>query len=595
MCGIVGYVGSGQRCPIIFAGLRRLEYRGHHSAGIAVLDGDRTRRCRAVGKLDNLELALAEKPLLGSIGIGHTRWATHGKPTYINAHPAPDCKGKIFVVHNGIIENFAELKAELEAEGHEFPSETDTEVLPHLVEKYFRGRPPGRGQGCPEAHTGRLRDGHVLTAGARPARGARLNAPLVSGSVADSEYYIASDITAIIRTRDACPSWARARSRRSPRRGESHRSTARRSSSQFVHVDWDPARPRKAGSPLHAERDSREATGPADAMRGRLGRRHASLSTSSNPPTRRCVRSTRSCSSAWARPGTPPGGEYLIEDWAGSRPSPITLGVSLSRADRRSDEPGRGDVPIRRDRGHAGLRWPPRSSGAMTVDVINVFGAQSPATPRGDLPALRSGDRRRLHEDLPAHGQLLCSRSAWPAAQAPGARGRGSRWSRRCGAARPGRRRPGAGAADPAFSRAFQPVARLPLLRPRHQLPGRAGGRAQAEGDLLHPRRGLPGGELKHGPIALIDEDFPVVASRRADQRLRQGEQHSSRSWRGRVRDRRGHRGRHGDRRCRRSSSCRRRSNLCPILTVMPLQLFAYHVAARRGRTSTSPATWPSQ
>ncbi|HLZ09354.1 MAG TPA: glutamine--fructose-6-phosphate aminotransferase, partial [Chloroflexota bacterium] len=135
MCGIVGYVGSQEAGPIIFDGLRRLEYRGYDSAGIAVLNGNAIEICRAVGKLDNLEVALAERPLSGCLGIGHTRWATHGKPAEHNAHPHQDCAGDVVVVHNGIVENYVALRQALIAEGHRFRSETDTEVIAHLVEK----------------------------------------------------------------------------------------------------------------------------------------------------------------------------------------------------------------------------------------------------------------------------------------------------------------------------------------------------------------------------------------------------------------------------------------------------------------------------
>ena len=140
VCGIVGYIGNRKAVPIILDGLRRLEYRGYDSAGIAVLDGNnRLAVCRASGKLRNLEEAIRLKPLDGTYGIGHTRWATHGRPTEENAHPHRDCKGDIVVVHNGIVENYLPLKHQLETEGHKFVTETDTEVIAHLVEKHYHG------------------------------------------------------------------------------------------------------------------------------------------------------------------------------------------------------------------------------------------------------------------------------------------------------------------------------------------------------------------------------------------------------------------------------------------------------------------------
>src|SRR5882757_10392767 len=140
MCGIVGYVGNKRVVPVIIDGLKRLEYRGYDSAGIAVAgNGDKLQIRRAEGKLRNLEEAIRLKPLDGSYGIGHTRWATHGRPTEENAHPHRDCTGNIVVVHNGIIENYVALKKKLADEGHKFTTETDTEVIAHLVEKYFHG------------------------------------------------------------------------------------------------------------------------------------------------------------------------------------------------------------------------------------------------------------------------------------------------------------------------------------------------------------------------------------------------------------------------------------------------------------------------
>src|SRR5450432_3945920 len=136
MCGIVGYVGKKRVVPVIIDGLRRLEYRGYDSAGIAVCgNGEGLQIRRAEGKLRNLEEVIRLKPLDGTYGIGHTRWATHGRPTEENAHPHRDCTGKIVVVHNGIIENYLDLKQELQAQGHKFVTETDTEIVAHLVER----------------------------------------------------------------------------------------------------------------------------------------------------------------------------------------------------------------------------------------------------------------------------------------------------------------------------------------------------------------------------------------------------------------------------------------------------------------------------
>src|SRR6202451_1015327 len=140
MCGIVGYIGEHRAVPIILEGLKRLEYRGYDPAGIAVFcaDGKLGIR-RAQGKLRNLEDVIRLSPVDGAFGIGHTRWATHGRPTEENAHPHRDCTGDIVVVHNGIVENYLALKQQLQAEGHQFKTQTDTEVIAHLLEKHFKG------------------------------------------------------------------------------------------------------------------------------------------------------------------------------------------------------------------------------------------------------------------------------------------------------------------------------------------------------------------------------------------------------------------------------------------------------------------------
>ena len=138
MCGIVGYVGARNATPVVYDGLKRLEYRGYDSAGIAVIQDDHIEVRREAGKLDALRDLLYTQPLTGPIGMGHTRWATHGQANQANAHPHLDCTGDLVVIHNGIVENFLELRAELQAQGHTFRSETDTETIVHLVEQYVR-------------------------------------------------------------------------------------------------------------------------------------------------------------------------------------------------------------------------------------------------------------------------------------------------------------------------------------------------------------------------------------------------------------------------------------------------------------------------
>src|SRR5918992_1055516 len=138
MCGIIGYIGGKQVLPILIDGLRRLEYRGYDSAGVAVVRDGTIELRRSAGKLARLEEVIAGSPVDGEYGIGHTRWATHGRPTEENAHPHRDCTGRVVVVHNGIIENYLQLKDRLRGGDHRFVTETDTEVIAHLIEEYLK-------------------------------------------------------------------------------------------------------------------------------------------------------------------------------------------------------------------------------------------------------------------------------------------------------------------------------------------------------------------------------------------------------------------------------------------------------------------------
>jgi glucosamine--fructose-6-phosphate aminotransferase (isomerizing) len=214
MCGIIGYLGSKEVVPILIDGLRRLEYRGYDSAGVAVVKNGHIERRRSAGKLSNLETAIQTEPLDGLYGVGHTRWATHGRPTEENAHPHQDCTGKIVVVHNGIIENYLDLKRELQKRGHKFVTETDSEVIAHLIEQEMNGGAAGKGSSA------------ALTSLEHAARHALLqmrglfafvaistddpekiiavrNGPPIVVGIGDNEFFVASDTPAILsHTRD---------------------------------------------------------------------------------------------------------------------------------------------------------------------------------------------------------------------------------------------------------------------------------------------------------------------------------------------------------------------------------------------------------
>ena len=203
MCGIVGYVGEQSAVDVVVAGLRRLEYRGYDSAGVAVLDGSALQVERKAGKLANLDAVLADRPMPGKLGIGHTRWATHGPPNDANAHPHVDCSGAVAVVHNGTIENFEELVQGLAERGHERRSDTDTEAVAHLIEERYDGDLPAAVRSvCKD-----LEGSFVLVVAHRDEPdlivAARRNLPLVIG-LGDGENFVGSDVTAFIaHTREA--------------------------------------------------------------------------------------------------------------------------------------------------------------------------------------------------------------------------------------------------------------------------------------------------------------------------------------------------------------------------------------------------------
>ena len=277
MCGIVGYVGSGSALDVVVAGLRRLEYRGYDSAGVALAaDGDLWMRKRA-GKIDVLEEALAvESPPASSTGIGHTRWATHGGPTDSNAHPHISADGKVAIIHNGIIENFAELREELTDAGIHLSSETDSEVAAHLVARIL----PETGDDLAEAMrqvSRRLSGAFTLVAvdARRPDRivGARRNSPLVVG-IGDGEAFLASDVAAFIdHTRDAIELGQDQVVELTANGVEVTDFDGEPVATTPFTVDWDASAAEKGGYDLFMLKEiAEQPKAVADTMRGRIDR-----------------------------------------------------------------------------------------------------------------------------------------------------------------------------------------------------------------------------------------------------------------------------------------------------------------------------------
>jgi glutamine---fructose-6-phosphate transaminase (isomerizing) len=285
MCGIVGYAGYRQALDVVIDGLSRLEYRGYDSAGVAVLADGKLAWAKRAGKLGNLKSALAQQPPLpGTVGVGHTRWATHGAPTDPNAHPHTDCGGELAVVHNGIIENFAALRAEVEARGHRLTSETDTELVAHLLEEQLRtaadgsatSAAPGSLAAAMRAVCQRLEGAFTLVAvdtrdpGA--VVGARRNSPLVIGR-GEGENFLASDVAAFIEFTNEAVELGQ--DQVAEVRADGVSVTAFDGSAAAVreyHVDWDVTAAEKAGYDRFMLKEIAEQPHAiGDALIGRTG------------------------------------------------------------------------------------------------------------------------------------------------------------------------------------------------------------------------------------------------------------------------------------------------------------------------------------
>jgi glutamine---fructose-6-phosphate transaminase (isomerizing) len=524
MCGIIGYLGNREAAPILMESLKRLEYRGYDSAGVAVMElpkpGEATHTSvtKSEAKVDTLIEKLEANMPTGKLGIGHTRWATHGKPTFINAHPHTDCHGKIFVVHNGIIENFAELKAELQAAGHEFPSDTDTEVVPHLIEANYKGD----FLAAVRAALKRIKGAYALAMFSSDDPellvGARLNAPLVVG-LGDDEYYIASDITAIIPyTKRVLVLGEGEVAAVTPLGAEVSTLDGVTVKPKVVHVDWDVAQAQKGGFAHFMLKEIHEADeAVANAMRGRLTDDGIVSFREFDVPDEdlRQVKEVLLLGMGTSLHAAMVG-EYVIEDWAGiparavdasefryRRPtfSDKTLCVVITQSGETADTL----VAMQQA----------KARGALTVAVTNVI-ASSAARDADGAIYLHSGPEIGVAstKTFLAHVTslyLLAMRLAT-------VNGRVSLERRReiveAMRALPEQVR-GILARDKEIARLAHKYSRYRNF----MYAGRGLGYPVAlEGALklkeisyVHAE-GTSGGELKHGPIALLDDQFPVVA-----------------------------------------------------------------------------------
>jgi glucosamine--fructose-6-phosphate aminotransferase (isomerizing) len=520
MCGIIGYLGDKEATPVLMDGLKRLEYRGYDSAGVAVLQpgAQVTSVTKSEAKVDLLIAKLRDNMPSGRLGIGHTRWATHGKPTIVNAHPHTDCYGRISVVHNGIIENFVELKRELEASGHEFVSDTDTEVVPHLIEQYYKGDLLGavrqalqRIRGAYALAMFSLEDPELLV-------GARLNAPLVVG-LGDGEYFVASDITAIIPyTKKVLVLGEGEMAAVTPLGATVTTLDGLPVEPKVIHVDWDVSQAEKGGFAHFMLKEIQETPDAvANALRGRLdedGKVSFIEFNASDQHLRefdevRLLGMGTSLHAAMM-------GEYVIEDWAGvharaqdasefryRRPTlgERTLTVVITQSGETADT-------------LVGLRQA-RERGSLSVAVTNVVGSTAARDADGAI-YLHSGPEIGVAstKTFVAHvvsQYLLALRLAT-------AHGRVS-LERRQEIARSLRTLPEGIrrvlAADKEIARVAHRYAHfrnfMYVGRGLSHPVALEGALKLKEISYLHAE-GSSGGELKHGPIALLDPDFPVVA-----------------------------------------------------------------------------------
>ncbi len=522
MCGIVGYIGTKPVVPVILEGLKRLEYRGYDSAGIAVVCDGKLAIRRAEGKLRNLEESVRLKPFEGSYGIGHTRWATHGRPTEENAHPHRDCTGEIVVVHNGIIENYLSLKRELAAQGHTFRTETDTEVIAHLLEQEWKQSPEALLEQVVQRVLPRLSGvyalGIISTRDPDKIVAARNGPPAVVG-LGQNEFFIASDIPALLHhTRDVffladgdLAVLARSGVRLMDFQG-------RPVNREITHISWDPIMAEKGGFKHFMLKEIYEQPRAVrDTLLGRISRDRGDVFLDEMELTAEDFRGFTSarivaCGTSWH---AALAGKFLFEQLAriptdvdyGSEfryrdplvnPSQLTVLISQSgeTADTLAalrEARGKGSKTLavcnvvgsmltREANGslltHAGPEIGVASTKAFTAQLaaLVVLGLYLGRT-RGALAPERAVEFMEEFDRIPAKLEMLLNRDQEYEALA---------------------------------RRFYRARDFLDLGRGIHYPIALEGALKMKEISYIHAE-GYPAGEMKHGPNALIDENLPVV------------------------------------------------------------------------------------
>ena len=608
MCGIVGYVGKKSVVPVIIEGLRKLEYRGYDSAGIAVAgNGSGLDIRRAEGKLKNLEEAIRLKPLHGTYGIGHTRWATHGRPTEENAHPHRDCTGKIVVVHNGIVENYLGLKKKLIEEGHKFTTETDTEIIAHLVEKYSVGSGNGRRVPLEEAVRQTVKQlsgvfalAVISTDDPNKIVAARNGPPAVVG-LGNDEYFVASDVPALLQhTRDIFFLADGDMAVVTPDGVQLTDFDGRPVSRQVQHVTWDPIQAEKGGFKHFMLKEIYEQPRAVrDTTLGRVSQDTGHIFLDEMDISEAEFRSATkiniiACGTSWH---AGQAGKFMIEslarvpvevDYASEwryrdpivEPNTITLVISQSgetadtiAAQREAKSKGSktlavcnvvGSMITREAAGtiytHAGPEIGVASTKAFTgqLTALYIF-AMYLAQVRGVMPLEKARAAMLELTRIPAKLETILSHDQ----------------------------------ACDELAKRYQKVHDFLFLgRGIHYPIALEGALKLKEISYIHAE-GYPAGEMKHGPNALIDENLPVViiATRDVndpDAVLRYEKTISNLKE---VKARSGvviALATEGDEEIKEAADHvlyipSAPEELSPILEIVPLQLLAYHIAVRRG------------
>jgi glutamine---fructose-6-phosphate transaminase (isomerizing) len=605
MCGIVGYIGSKKVVPVIIEGLRKLEYRGYDSAGIAVVtkDGNLEVR-RAPGKLRNLEEALQKSPIEGTYGIGHTRWATHGRPTEENAHPHRDCTGRIVVVHNGIIENYLELKEQLQAEGHKFVTETDTEVVAHLVEKNMKG-----GTCLEEAVRQSLKQlrgiySLVFLSAKEPLKivAARLGPPSVIG-LGDGEFFVASDIPALLEhTRQIFFLADGDIAVLTPKGVHVMDHDGRPVNRPAQHVAWDPIMAEKGGYKHFMQKEIFEQPRAVrDTLLGRISQDTGKIfldEMAITPQQFRDFTHVRivACGTSW-HAGL--AGKFMIERLArlpvevdyGSEfryRDPIldskTLTVCISQSGETADT-------------LAGQREA-KQKGSPTLAICNVLGSMVTREAAGNIlthagPEIGVASTKAFTSQLTALLLLAIhlgqSRDKLSAEASKNLLQEFTRIPHKIEMVL---QQEDSGLFETLARQFFRHTDFLYLGRGIHYPIALEGALKLKEISYIHAE-GYPAGEMKHGPNALIDENLPVVVLATHDEfdpdSVTLYEKSVSNIQEVKARD-----GivisivTEGDRMAREASDHILEvppapEILSPLLEIIPLQLLAYHIAVRRG------------